>query len=176
MRYLRRFLWFITVRLFGLCVIGAALVIAFYMAMNITNIIILTSDGMASRARVIVGTEEDPAILAKFFTTDCLTRESEVGRALAGESPYADYDIRGMDHRVSIDWMWTWPWDYTASAVARETVTSIDGKVKPAKRDALVAANGDGAVNPPAWASRRYSVSLLRDNGRWIISSITLTD
>ncbi|MDR2657256.1 MAG: hypothetical protein LBB86_05470 [Oscillospiraceae bacterium] len=176
MKYLRRFLWFITVRLFGICVIGTTLVIAFYMSMNITNIIVLAKDGMSARAQVILGTEEDPSLLTKFFTADCLARDAAVGVALAGESRYADYDISGMDHRLKIEWMWTWPWDNTASAIAVESVPEIDGRVKSTRREAVIAAYGDSAVSPPDWDSTRYRITLIRDNGRWIMSSINPTD
>ncbi|MDR1598515.1 MAG: hypothetical protein LBS11_01325 [Oscillospiraceae bacterium] len=176
MRYLRRFLWFITVRLFGICVVGAILVVAFYMSMNTTNIIVLSKDGMAARARVILGTEEDPGILSKFFTVECLTRDARVGVALAGESPYEDYDIRGMDHRLNIEWMWTWPWDNTASATAVETMPLIDGRVKSARREAVVETRGEGAVNPPAWNPVRYRITLTRDEGRWIITALNTAE
>ncbi|GHU69899.1 hypothetical protein AGMMS49992_01340 [Clostridia bacterium] len=172
MKYLRRLLWFITVRLFGVCVIGAILVIAFYMSMNITNIIVLMKDGMAERAQVILHTDEDPQELMKFFSYDCLARDADVGRALAGNSPYADYDIRGMDHRLKIETMWTWPWDNTATATVLESVPSIDGKVKSTRREAVLAEGGEGAANPPAWPIVRYRVTLTRESGRWIISSI----
>jgi hypothetical protein len=176
MKYLRRFLWFVTVRLFGACVIGAILVVAFYTAMNITNITVLAKDGMLARAQVILGVEDDPNMLAKFFTLECLTRDARVGVALAGESPYADYDIRGMDHRLNFEWMWTWPWDNTASATAVERMPMIDGRVKSARREAVVETRGESAVTPPPWNPVRYRITFSRENGRWIISAVNAAE
>lgn len=115
MQYLRRFLWYIAKRLLGVTLLFGALIIAFYMAMNTSNILILLKDGMALRAQVIM-MEEEPASLTKFFQEDFVRLDTALNVGLSSESPYADYDITGIDHRVTLEWMWCWPWDDTASA------------------------------------------------------------
>lgn len=131
MQYLRRFLWYIAKRLLGVTLLFGALIIAFYMAMNTSNILILLKDGMALRAQVIM-MEEEPASLTKFFQEDFVRLDTALNVGLSSESPYADYDITGIDHRVTLEWMWCWPWDDTASADFVESVPKIDGASSPA--------------------------------------------
>ena len=92
MQYLRRFLWYIAKRLLGVTLLFGALIIAFYMAMNTSNILILLKDGMALRAQVIM-MEEEPASLTKFFQEDFVRLDTALNVGLSSESPYADYDI-----------------------------------------------------------------------------------
>jgi len=178
MKYLRRFLWFLTVRMFGLCVVSALLIAAFYMSMNITNIVILLKDGMAARAQVILGVESDDAQedLAKYFTEDCLLRDAPVQKALAGTGVYQDYDVTGLDHRLTVEWLWSWPWEDTASATIAESVPAIDGKIKSALRQDVLDLYGEERLSPPKWGNARIRVMLVRIDGRWKIASLTTSE
>ena len=161
-----------TVRLFGVAVIGALLVVVFYLAMNITNIVILLNDGMAERARVVTGISTDDSLLNKFFTEECLISDYEVQLGLAKSGIYKDYEIRSIDYRLSIEWIWSWPWDSMANATAAESIPSIDGRIMTARRDAVVAERGEEAANVPPWRNTRYKITLARIDGRWIISGL----
>ncbi|MDR2504562.1 MAG: hypothetical protein LBD16_00500 [Oscillospiraceae bacterium] len=172
MRYLRRFLWFVTVRLFGVVLVGALLVAVFYLAMNITNIMILLSDGMTERARVITRIETDDTLLRKFFTDDSIASDLDLSLALTDSGIYGNYDVSAIDVREDIQWVWTWPWDSSASATVSESMESIDGSINAGKRDAVIAQYGEGAVNLPEWQNVTYKVTLTRIDGRWIISGI----
>ncbi|HIQ62925.1 MAG: hypothetical protein UFE80_02870 [Christensenellales bacterium] len=174
MQYLRRFLWYIAKRLLGVTLLFGALIIAFYMAMNTSNILILLKDGMALRAQVIM-MEEEPASLTKFFQEDFVRLDTALNVGLSSESPYADYDITGIDHRVTLEWMWCWPWDDTASADFVESVPKIDGRIKSSLR-AEAEANDPSSVYPPAWSTSRYRATLVRENGRWKIASLKLME
>ncbi|MDR1570417.1 MAG: hypothetical protein LBS72_08025 [Oscillospiraceae bacterium] len=176
MKQLRRLLWFITVRLFALCVISALLVVTFYLSMNITNIVILLKDGMAARAQVVLGIDSDISRLEKFFTQECLQHDANTQRALVGSGDYKDYDIRGLDHRLSMEWIWSWPWEDTASAIVVESVPAIDGKVKTSLRSDVLEQRGEEGLTPPEWREVRYRVTLARLEGRWIISALTAAD
>lgn len=175
MKYLRRLLWFCTVRLFGVCVISALLIVTFYLAMNVTNLFILAKDGMAARAQVILRMDQDAAELEKFFSPEYLARDALVQRSLAGDSVYMDYDIRGLDHRLTMEWIWSWPWDNTANATVVESVPAIDGKIKSSLREAALAQD-ESRLYPPEWGNARYRITFLRADGRWKISSIHLLE
>ncbi|MEG0766671.1 MAG: hypothetical protein RR482_03050 [Clostridia bacterium] len=174
MKYLRRLLWFCTVRLFWLNVISGILIMALYFSMNVTNILILLEDGMAARARVVL-MHEDPGELNKFFQQDFLDRDEALRIGQSAQSPYADYDIRGIDHRVSMEWMWSWPWEDTARADIVESVPAIDGKIKASLRAAAIAEN-EKRLYPPPWNTARYRATLVRIDGQWKIASLKLME
>lgn len=175
MKYLRRFLFFIASRLFWVTVISALLIVAFYMAMNATNIHILLTDGMKARAGVIL-LQEDASELTKFFKRDYLESDEQLRVGMSDSSPYADYDIRSFDHRVTLEWMWSWPWENAARADFVEEVPTIDGQVKSARREEVVAAGGEAAIDPPAWPKARYRATLTRVDGQWKISNLQLIE
>lgn len=176
MKHLRRLLWFVTVRLFAVCLISALLVITFYLSMNITNIIVLLTDGMAARAQIVLGVSDDQARLEKFFSKEWLEKDVAVVGALTHTGEYEDYDVRGMDHRLSVQWIWTWPWSDTASARAEESVPAIDGKVKSSRRQDVIEQRGEEGQYPPEWNAALYHVELVRKDGRWIIGELRRAD
>jgi hypothetical protein len=52
----------------------------------------------------------------------------------------------------------------------------MDGRVMTTRRDEVIASRGEAAVNPPAWESKRYRITLVREEGRWLISSVSNED
>ncbi len=170
MSYLRRFLWYIAKHLLVLTMLFGALIIAFYMAMNTANITILLQDGMALRAQVIM-MDEDPQELYKYFQSDFVQLDTALNLSQSDASPYANYTVNGIDHRVGLEWMWCWPWDSTARADFTESVPKIDGRIVSSLR-AEAEKNDPASVYPPAWKSARYRATLVREAGRWKIASI----
>lgn len=175
MKYLRRTVWYVASRLLLICMVLGMMVVAFYYAMNTTNIYVVLKDGMARRAQVIM-MEEEPSELTKYFQPAFLERDSALVAAQQGASPYADYNVRGIDHRLEMSFLWVWPWDETARVEIVERIPSIDGRIKGAKAEAAVAARGAGAVYPPPWQSARYRAVLAKENGQWRIKSLTLIE
>jgi hypothetical protein len=174
--YLRRLLWYIVKSLLVLTMVLGMLIIAFYTAMNSANIMVLLKDGMAVRAQVIMmGAEPQP--LTKYFQNEFLAVDTKLRVGLTNESPYADYSITGIDHRVSLEWMWCWPWDDIAHADFVESVPKIDGRIKAALR-VEAEKNDPDRVYPPAWDTVKYRATLKRDtqSGRWKIQSITVLE
>ncbi len=171
MKYLRRFLWFITTRMFWVTLISALMVVVFYLGMNISNLYILLNDGMEARAGVVL-MHKDSTELTKFFQRQWLESDQVLRVGMSERSPYTDYDIRGYQYSMRMEWMWSWPWDDVARATIVESVPRIDGKVKTARRDAALAAGGEAALTPPAWPTTRYRATLVRQNGRWKIASL----
>ncbi|NLB90995.1 MAG: hypothetical protein GX786_07235 [Clostridiales bacterium] len=164
MKYLRRFVWYIATRLLMICALVSVMVVVFYYAMNTTNIYIVLKDGMAKRAQVIMTMEKDPSELTKFFQTSYLAADQAVQMTISGDSPYENFNMVGMDHRLTMEWMWSWPWDDTARAVITETVPKIDARPK---------ASAAGNENAPSWQGVKYRVVLAKENGQWKIRSLT---
>ena len=59
MKYLRRVVWYAVTRLLVLCLVLGLVITAFYYGMNLANIQIILKDGMANRAKVIMGMSSD---------------------------------------------------------------------------------------------------------------------
>ena len=173
MKYLRRGIWYIAGRLFVVCLILGLFITVFYYAMNLSNIQIILKDGMATRAKVIMGMETDSSVLYRYFQQGCIDADEELTAAVNGVSSYTDYNVRGIDHRLSMGFMWTWPWDDSARLTIRESVPRIDGRVRGTRADEVIAKKGASAVYPPAWPEVRYLVNLIRENGQWKIRKMT---
>ena len=173
MKYLRRFVWYLATRLMVVCVILGLMTVAFYYSMNATNIYIVLKDGMAKRAQVIM-MEEDTQDLSKYFQISFLDRDEALQMTVQGKSPYQYYTVRGIDHRLEMEWMWCWPWEDTARADITESIPRIDGRVESEYREAVLAAGGEESLNPPKWQSAKYRAVLVRENGQWKIKSLSL--
>lgn len=175
MKYLRRIVWFFAGRLFVLCLILGLLMTTFYYAMNLSNIQIILKDGMANRAKVIMGISTSADELTRYFQQACLDSDETLAAALRGASPYVDYNVRGIDHRLDMGFFWLWPWDTTVRLTMEERIPRIDGRVKGLKADEVIAQRGDSAVYPPAWPDAHYRVLLVRESGQWKIRNLTQT-
>lgn len=175
MKYLRRMVWYLASRLAIVCVVLGILVTVFYYAMNLTNVYIVLKDGMARRAQVVM-MEEDASELTKYFQSSFLERDPALQAVEQGASPYQDYNIRGIDHRLSMSFMWVWPWDTTCRVDITERVPAIDGRIKGSKAEEAIAAYGNDAIYPPKWQSASYRAVLTKENGQWRIKSLTLLE
>ncbi len=173
MRYLRRGVWYVAGRLFLICLILGISITVFYYAMNLSNIQIILKDGMAARAKTVMGMETDPEILYRYFHRAEPATDEMLQLALAGNSDYAAYNVRGIDHRLEMGFLWIWPWENAARLTIEERIPRIDGRVKGTRADEMIAQKGSGAVYPPAWPDARYRVSLVRENGQWKIRELT---
>lgn len=172
MKYLRRFLWYTASRLLVVTFCTALVLLAFFMAMNMSNIYILISDGMEARASMIL-TRESSIDLDNYFRDEFLAGDETLSIALSENSPWLDYSISDYDYELRVQWMWSWPWEDSATATISETITDITGKVV-AESQSLV---NDGTISatPPAWQGGEYTVTLYRANGRWRIAGLKQT-
>ena len=84
MKYLRRIVWFFANRLLVLCVILGLIMTVFYYTMNLSNIQIVLKDGMAYRAKYIMGMDDSRKELDKYFLKVCLENDSAVLTAEEG--------------------------------------------------------------------------------------------
>ena len=173
MKYLRRIVWFFANRLLVLCLILGLIMTVFYYTMNLSNIQIVLKDGMANRAKYIMGMENNRKELDKYFQTGCLENDNAVRAADEGNSPYENYNIRGIDHRLEMGFMWVWPWENSVRLTIKEKIPRIDGRVKGSKADEVIAKEGNEALYPPAWQDAEYRAYLTRENGQWKIKTLT---
>ena len=173
MKYLRRIVWFFANRLLVLCLILGLIMTVFYYTMNLSNIQIVLKDGMANRAKYIMGMENNRKELDKYFQTGCLENDNAVRAADEGNSPYENYNVRGIDHRLEMGFMWVWPWENSVRLTIKEKIPRIDGRVKGSKADEVIAKEGNEALYPPAWQDAEYWAYLTRENGQWKIKTLT---
>ena len=192
MKYLRRGIWYLASRLLLICIILALMIVVFYYAMNLTNIQIILKDGMAARAKYVMGIDSNIGELDKYFSSQYIkqttepktdrneqeqskTEQDPVRLTYKGESPYANYTIRGIDHRLDMDFFWVWPWeDENVVITIHEKIPRIDGRVKGSIADEVIRKNGSEAVYPPAWEEATYKVTLKKDGTQWKISKMEL--
>jgi hypothetical protein len=173
MKYLRRIVWFFANRLLVLCLILGLIMTVFYYTMNLSNIQIVLKDGMANRAKYIMGMENNRKELDKYFQAGCLENDNAVRAADEGNSPYENYNVRGIDHRLEMGFLWVWPWENSVRLTVKEKIPRIDGRVKGSKADEVIAKEGNEALYPPAWQDAEYRVYLTRENGQWKIKTLT---
>jgi len=174
LKYLRRGIWYIASRLLVICLILGIAVTIFYYAMNLSNLQIIMKDGMAMRAKVIMGIEDDASVLNRYFQPAALSSDELLNAALNNNTPYSDYNVRGIDHRLNMLFFWTWPWDTTVSVTLQESIPRIDGRVKGSRADEIIAQKGNRGLYPPDWPDTQYRVTLVKENGQWKIRSMTL--
>ncbi len=169
MKYIRRLLWFIASRLVIVSVVIGLLILAFYLAMDTSNIFLLLKDGMQQRAGVIL-TRKDADSLTNYFTNEFLLNDETLNIGLSDNSPYAYYNITGFTYDLSMESMWAWPWDDSATATIVERVPRINGKVLSSK------AKLAPSEAPPGWYGGRYVVTLKRIGGQWKIAGLRQTE
>ncbi|MBO2517607.1 MAG: hypothetical protein CW338_10135 [Clostridiales bacterium] len=171
MKYYKRIIWFICSRLFIACCVLGLMITAFYYAMNASNIYVVLKDGMAKRAQVIMmGENRDE--MGRYFTPSYIQGgDPDLANGLAGNNPYLYYyDITGFDHRLEMKWVWCWPWEDVAQATVVERIPAIDGKIKSSVRTAALEAGY--TASPPAWKTVKYTVTLVKKDGRWIVTEM----
>ena len=103
MKKLRRLIWYLASRLLLILLLLSLFTVVFYYAMNAANIYIVLKDGMAKRAQVIM-MGESPSELTKFFQGSYLQKDENLQIAIDGKSPYTYYNVRGIDHRLTMTW------------------------------------------------------------------------
>jgi len=171
-KYLRRIVWFIATRLLVICLILGLVITVFYYTMNLSNIQIILKDGMAGRAKYVMGITDSRDELGRYFQQSCLESDQLIMKTASGQSPYADYNVRGIDHRLDMQFFWLWPWENSVRVRISEQIPRIDGRARGSKAEELIAQNGSKALYPPDWPEGEYRVILVKENGQWKIKSL----
>lgn len=149
----KKMLRYLVKRIIAIAVLAIILTITFVLAMDITNIVILTSDGFKQYAtNVLIG--EDNEEISKYFTANCLLQMDMPNK----RETYKDYVIRDFEHKVSLEWVWILPFGDNATAVITETVANIDGELPIDIGDQV---EGKPAT-PPEWINAKYTIYLTK--------------
>ena len=167
MLYFRRFVWFIARELILICVLLGMLVCGFYMAMNVSNIYVVLTDGMEKRVDVIL-TRQQAEELNKYFAAEFLLADPALDGALNGTSAYVDYNITGFEYELKIEKLWAWPWDNYANCTVVERVPEISGSVIASRRNEV-------SSHIPKWQGGRYDITLAKVGGQWKIVGMQQT-
>ena len=167
MTYLRRAIWFLAAKaLIWTAALGTAACV-FFMCMNTSNIYVVLSEGMEKRVDAIL-TKGDVYALTTWFRQEFLAGDPALAGAVNGSSAYSDYNIRNYRYDLDILSIWAWPWDSYATCTVAEKVTDIEGSVKAGSAD-------KAKKDPPAWQSGRFTVTLMREGGKWKIAGLRQT-
>ena len=149
------------------------MITVFYYMMYMNNIQIVLKDGMANRAKYVMGILTDRDELDLYFQKSYLSSDEIILLTDDNQSPYADYTVRGIDHRLDMGFLWLWPWDDKARLTVTEKIPRIDGRAKGSRAEELIQEKGDSALYPPEWPEASYQVLLVLENGQWKIKSLT---
>lgn len=172
MKYIRRLVLYLLSRLFVISIIIGIFIMTFYYAMNASSIYVIVKEGMAKRAQVIMYSD-DTESLKKYFLPAYISNDKSIQLKLNGQSPYSWYKIRGIDHRLELTWLWTWPWENKATVEFIERIPLIDGNILAQYRKVVLSQSNKAALYPPKWRSGKYKASLIQENGKWLIKSIS---
>lgn len=149
--YLLRWMLVITLTIF-LCYF--ALVEMFY----VSNIYIITSEGMEKRADCVLG-ETTTNSLQEYFVNDWILQDE-----LLMTQAYNPYVVESYDHRLSFEAIKVFPWSKTATVRVVERVKNILAKPK-----------NEATVDPaPAWDNAQMELKLEKIDGRWFIVAVEI--
>jgi hypothetical protein len=156
----RRSIWYVlrTVLIVSLILGGAFAV--FTEGMYISNMYIIVTEGMALRAETILnkGGEAD---LTQYFTPEFIESDEAIQ-----QNPYTDYAVDNFDYRYSIKGVRVLPWAKTGSVAYIERIPIISASPI-----------SDEVTSPvPAWVPMYYRVHLVKQDGRWLISSLEVIE
>lgn len=159
MTYIVRMLLFIIMGLI-LCIA------AFLTAERVSNLYILTSEGLALRMSCIVadGQRND---LEEYFTFTFLEQDEALS-----DKTYNRYTITGSNYDLSIERISVLPWSMSATVTIVEKVT-LKGSINA---DQLAEGESASDYPLPEWPTARYKVRFLNNDGRWYISELELVE
>ena len=159
----RRVIWYALRTVLVISVILALCYAVFTEAMYVSNMYIVTTEGMALRADAIL-TAGSVSELEQYFTEEQLLSDP-----MLYSDEYSGYTIESYDYRFSIERIRVLPWGKTGSITYVERIPTI-----VATADSEMAEEGGSGA--PEWTSVRYSVVLSKTEGRWLISGLTVLE
>lgn len=166
-RVARRTLMYI-VRVLLMIVVGVLVcVLAFFTAERVSNLYILSTEGMSLRASYILDQDTEMRDLEEYFLLTFLSEDE----ALTADA-YADYSISSYDYDLNIESISVLPWTATATVTAVETVL-----VKGAYDSEKLQEGETQEDHPlPDWPVRRYRIRFVNTGSRWYIAALDLVE
>lgn len=143
-----------------LCVCG------FKLAMNVSNIYILVSDGMAMRTAVVLGISQQDE-LPKFFSNACIQSDP-----VYLEQTYVDYEMTAFDSEVEISSLDTTPMATTAKVALKQKVNSVTGFLPVSKQTTEQLANPNKIPAPQWTGNRNFELELTYMDDQWRITNV----
>ncbi|MBP3371555.1 MAG: hypothetical protein J6L88_03415 [Clostridia bacterium] len=167
MKTILRLLFFWIKVLSVLLIIVAVAGCSFFVAMDITNLMILVKDGMTMRANVKFASEDyDADELTKFFTAEYLTRDDLLNNVV-----YDQYEIEDYDYDTSVERVWCWPWQDEVTLVIACVQHEMDGELKDEYLTQEQVERGE-EVPAPKLENTRYRVYCQRIDDKWTITNL----
>lgn len=141
--------------------------LAFLTAERVSNLYILSTEGMKLRAEAQLQGQPEENTLPDYFTAYFLAQDQDP--VLYG---YQDYTIKSFNYDLNIRSILVLPWSTTATVTAYETVT-VNGSYR---QDLL--SEGDSLEQHPVpqFPVRKVTLRFINNGTRWYINDITTTD
>lgn len=140
--------------------------LAFLTAERMSNLYILTSEGMALRASCVLD-EGDRETLEEYFLLTCISEDARLN-----EDAYRNYTVSSYNYDLSIENITVLPWSATATVTVVETV-----KIKGSINSDLIETDKTAADYPlPAWETARLKLHYINTGERWFVSEIEVME
>jgi len=155
------------VRTMMLVIAGVLLcALAFLTAERMSNLYILSSEGMALRASCVLD-DGDREAMEEYFLLTCMAEDTRLN-----DGAYRNYTVSSYNYDLSIENITVLPWSATATVTAVETV-AIKGSI-----DAdLVEEDKTAADYPlPKWETARLKLHYVNTGERWYVAEIELLE
>ncbi len=157
----RRVIRYISTRILVIgLIIMLGLVIMLTM-LNISNLYIISSEGLALRAECILK-NGDRAKLAEYFTEDFIKNDSKLY-----DGKYSNFTINSYDYAIDVKNINVWPWQSVASMHVIERMKSMKGNVNPS---AISEGETSASYPLPEWETAEYIVTFRKIDDKWFIS------
>ncbi len=166
LRVARRSMLYIVRTLLLIIMAAIFCIAAFLTAERVSNLYILTSEGMALRAECVFadGARND---LEEYFTLAFLENDPAMS-----DSTYSNYTISDYNYDLTIKRISVLPWSMAATVIATERVT-----LKGAINADQLGEDQNAADYPlPTWTPKRYQIKFINSNARWYISELTILE
>ena len=152
----RRSIWFLLRAVLIISLLLGVAYAVFTESMYISNMYIVTTEGMKLRAETILK-NGSPVELEQFFTNKFIASDE-----LLNSGAYLDYAVDTYDYRYDIKGISVFPWSSAGSITYVERIPIINAS--PISDEISV------TVTP--WVSMLYKINLIKKDGRWLIDSL----
>ncbi|MDR3086175.1 MAG: hypothetical protein LBU47_07680 [Christensenellaceae bacterium] len=141
---------------------------AFTMAMNVSHIYVLVTEGMNTRLNVAVCLS-DEVELPKFFAAAAFMSDPIYEK----RHIYSDYDMQGAVSEVKVTSIHALPWEDSATVRLEQIVESVTGYLPIAKQTPEQLADPN-KIPAPSWEDdSSYELELQREGDGWKIVRLT---
>lgn len=168
-RYLLRIAAFIFSGLLIIILLIVAGMAVFFSANHTANIDIVISEGMKTRAAVILHKEDDIE-LTKYFALKAISNDKDLT-----DGKYSSYTINTYNHKVDFPLVVVMPWDRQKEVYVKDSVITLKGTV-------TIQSDDKNNNELPKWKNGVYKLTIVRDgsfwdaDSRWLISDIEFTE